>query len=134
MRWLLDTNILIAALKLNPAVLGRLETIDPGDLVLSPVVLGELELGVVKSRWSERNRKRLDALLANVSLAPLDASVARIYGQIRTDLERAGKIIGANDLWIAAQALSLESTLVTNNVGEFERVANLRIENWLAEG
>jgi tRNA(fMet)-specific endonuclease VapC len=133
MRWLLDTNILIAALKLNPAVLAHLETIDPGDLVLSPIVLGELELGVLKSRWSDRNRKRLDALLANVSLAPLDAAVARAYGRIRADLERAEKIIGANDLWIAAQALSLESTLVTDNVGEFERVTGLVVENWLAQ-
>ncbi len=133
MRWMLDTNILIAALKLNPAVLGRLETVELGQLVLSPVVLGELELGVMKSRWSERNRQRLDELLGSLSLTPLDASTARMYGRVRADLERAGQIIGANDLWIASQALGLGITLVTDNVREFQRVEGLAVENWLAE-
>jgi tRNA(fMet)-specific endonuclease VapC len=131
-RWLLDTNIFIAALKQDSRVLERLETIHPEQLVLSPVVLGELELGVQKSRWVERNQQRLDELVAGLSLMALDARVARAYGLIRARLERAGQIIGANDLWIAAQAVAMEVTLVTDNVGEFERVEGLAIENWLA--
>lgn len=132
MRWLLDTNIVIAALKQDTRVLERLDTIHPQQLVLSPVVLGELELGVHKSRWAERNRQRLDELVAGLVPVALDARVARAYGLIRARLERAGQIIGANDLWIAAQAVAMDLTLVTDNVGEFERVKGLVIENWLS--
>lgn len=131
MKWLLDTNILIAALKQDSLVLERLEGVLPGELALSPVVLGELELGVIKSRWSTANRKRLDALIRHFPLVPLDAAAARAYGEVRAALERAGKVIGANDLWIAAQALSLNLVLVTDNVGEFKRVEGLVVENWL---
>jgi len=133
MRWLLDTNILIAALKQHPLVLERLEGVSPRDLVLSPVVLGELELGVTKSRWSSANRARLDALIAGVPLVPLDAAAARTYGEIRGALEQAGQVIGANDLWIAAQAMALKLTLVTDNAREFQRVEGLAVENWLSQ-
>ena len=131
MKWLLDTNILIAALKQNSLVLARLEGVSPGDLALSPVVLGELELGVIKSRWSATNRKRLDALITHFPLVPLDAAAAKVYGEVRAALERSGNIIGANDLWIAAQAVALNLILVTDNVGEFKRVEGLVVENWL---
>lgn len=62
----------------------------------------------------------------------LDARAAKAYGLIRARLERSGQIIGANDLWIAPQAVAMEVTLVTDNVGEFEQVEGLTIENWLA--
>ena len=84
-----------------------------------------------KSRWSAANRKRLDALIKHFPLIPLDAAAARAYGEVRAALERTGKIIGANDLWIAAQAVSLNVILVTDNLGEFIRVEGLVVENWL---
>ena len=59
MRHLLDTNIFIAALKGRSEVRTRLQRLPLADLLLSPVVLGELELGVAKSAWPERNRARL---------------------------------------------------------------------------
>ncbi len=134
MRYLLDTNIVIAAIKGRSAVVERLENTPLENVVLSPVVLGELEFGAEKSRQIERNRSRLAELAEQLPLAALDAVTSRRYGEIRAHLERLGTPIGANDLWIAAQALALGAILVTDNVAEFVRVPGLKIENWLEPG
>lgn len=131
MAFLLDTNILVAAIKGNPAVVGALRSLAPADLLLSSVVLGELETGVIKSAWPERNRRQLLALVDHLELVPVDRTVALAYGQIRTTLERQGTPIGANDLWIAAQAQALNAVLVTDNTREFSRVEGLALINWL---
>jgi tRNA(fMet)-specific endonuclease VapC len=129
--FLLDTNILVAAIKGNPAVVGALRSLAPADLLLSSVVLGELETGAIKSAWPERNRRQLLALVDHLELVPVDRTVALAYGQIRTTLERQGTPIGANDLWIAAQAQALNAVLVTDNTREFSRVGGLALINWL---
>lgn len=131
MRYLLDTNIVIAAMKGNAAVVARLETTSLEALVLSTVVLGELEFGAEKSAHSGRNRARLAELAERLPLAVVDAETSRRYGRIRAELEQAGTPIGANDTWIAAHALALEATLVTDNIREFSRVSGLSVENWL---
>ena len=131
MRYLLDTNIVIAAMKGNAAVVARLETTSLEALVLSTVVLGELEFGAEKSAHSGRNRARLAELAERLPLAVVDAETSRRYGRIRAELEQAGTPIGANDTWIAAHALALEATLVTDNIREFSRVSGLAVENWL---
>ncbi|MEE4296678.1 MAG: PIN domain-containing protein [Wenzhouxiangella sp.] len=130
-RYLLDTNILIAAIKGVSAVRSRLAQLDAADLVLSPVVLGELMVGVEKSRLKESNRAVLQGLMTSFECAPLDQLTAQRYGQVRAQLESEGRTIGGNDYWIAAQALTLDLTLVTDNTREFERVAGLKLENWL---
>ena len=131
MRYLLDTNIVIAAMKGDAAVVGRLENTPLQNLVLSPVVLGELEFGAEKSAHSERNRTRLAELAERLPLAVVDAETSRCYGRIRAELEQAGTPIGANDTWIAAHALALDAILVTDNIREFSRVSGLTVENWL---
>lgn len=131
MAYLLDTNVFIAALKAHPAVRVRLERTPATALVLSPVVLGELETGVEKSARVEYNRARLATVVEALALVPLDASASRAYARIRADLERKGTPIGANDLWIAAQAIALDATVVTDNIREFSRVEGLIVENWL---
>ena len=103
-------------------------------MVLSPIVLGELQFGVEKSSYPERNRAKLQKLIDGFAVVPLDTASSRTYGQIRNELERVGQPIGANDLWIAAQAMALGATMVTDNTREFERVAGLHVENWLAPG
>jgi len=133
MTYLLDTNIIIAAMKGVPSVIGRLERTPLSALVLSPIVLGELEFGAEKSAHVEKNRARLASLIENLPAAPLDTDSSRHYGIIRADLEKKGTPIGANDLWIAAQALALGAVLVTDNVGEFSRVVGLEIENWVGK-
>lgn len=131
MRYLLDTNVLIAALKGQPNVKARLERTALDDLVFSSIVLGELECGAEKSAHPERNRAKLAELAGRLPVVPADAETARRYGLVRAALEREGKPIGANDLWIAAQALALGAVLVTDKVREFARVPGLRLENWL---
>lgn len=133
MAYLLDTNIIIAAMKGVPGVIGRLEKIPLSALILSPIVLGELEFGAEKSAQVEKNRARLASLIENIPAVPLDTETSRHYGLIRADLEKKGTPIDANDLWIAAQALALGAVLVTDNVGEFSRVAGLEVENWVGE-
>lgn len=131
MAFLLDTNILVAAIKGHPAVVEALRSLTPSDLLLSSVVLGELETGVIKCAWPERNRLQLLALVEHLELVPVDRAVALAYAQIRATLERHGTPIGANDLWIAAQAQALNAVLVTDNTREFCRVEGLALVNWL---
>ncbi|WP_186421000.1 PIN domain-containing protein [Bosea sp. CS1GBMeth4] len=131
MLYLLDTNILIAAMKGHPAVRDRLETLPLNDLRLSAIVLGELEFGAEKSAHGERNRARLAALAQRLPLVGIDAATTLHYAQVRALLERQGTPIGANDTWIAAQALASKATLVTDNEREFSRVPDLPLENWL---
>lgn len=131
MAYLLDTNIFIAALKGHPTVRARLEALPASAVLLSPIVLGELETGVEKSTQIERNRARLTGVVARLELVPLDGAVSTTYAGIRAKLERHGTPIGANDLWIAAHALTLGAILVTDNLREFCRVDGLVVENWL---
>lgn len=130
---MLDTNILIAALKGQPEVRQRLEAVPLSAMRLSAIVLGELEFGAEKSINSERNRARLAALTQRLPLVGIDYATTRHYGQVRALLERQGTPIGANDTWIAAQALAIEATLVTDNEREFSRVPGLVLENWLRD-
>jgi tRNA(fMet)-specific endonuclease VapC len=129
--FLLDTNILVAAIKGNPAVVEALRSLAPSDLLPSSVVLGELETGVINRAWPERNRLQLLALVEHLELVPVDRAVALAYAQIRSTLERQGTPIGANDFWIAAQAQALNAVLVTDNTREFSRVEGLALVNWL---
>jgi tRNA(fMet)-specific endonuclease VapC len=100
---------------------------------MSVITYLELVYGAWKSQRREENLERIKELELLIPVLPLDASTGRHYGQVRVELERKGSPIGAYDLLIAAHALSLELTLVTNNVREFRRIAQLRLENW-AEG
>jgi len=127
----LDTNIVIAAMKGVSAVRARLEATPTTAVWLSPIVLGELRLGVEKSHHRERNSANLAMVTAGFDVVALDAVVCQEYGVIRADLERRGCPIGANDTWIAAHARALGSILVTDNTDEFSRIPGLRLENWL---
>lgn len=133
MRYLLDTNIFIAAMKGQAAVKRRLETTPLGDLVLSPVVYGELALGVAKSQAVEKNAQQLARVTQAIDMPSIDVRVARHYAEIRASLEQQGRPIGGNDFWIAAQALALGATLVSDNLREFSRIPDLLLENWLSD-
>ena len=131
-RYLLDTNICIYVAKHNPPeVRRRFESVSARDLAMSVVTYGELSFGAQRSQHPELARQRLDRLtqMIEVKAVPLEAGTH--YGHIRADLERRGCPIGANDLWIAAHARAEGWTLVTNNAREFDRVPDLRVENWV---
>jgi tRNA(fMet)-specific endonuclease VapC len=99
----------------------------------SIVVAAELRFGAAK-KGSERLTAQLETVLGALEVLPFDAPADRRYGEIRQSLERAGTPIGANDLLIAAHALALDLTLVTDNEGEYRRVPGLVVENWLRAG
>lgn len=128
---MLDTNICIYAIKHKPEkVLEELQRHDPSDVCISAVTYAELIHGVEKSAAIEKNRLALSLLLANIEMFDFDAKAADCYGKIRAELEKKGSPIGPLDMMIAGHALSLEFTLVTNNMKEFSRVSGLRLENW----
>ena len=131
MKYMLDTNICIYAIKHKPErVFIKLQEIDPNDVCISSVTYAELVHGVEKSATVEKNRLALSLLLANIEIKSFDMKAADEYGKIRADLERKGTPIGPLDMMIAGHAKSLGCILVTNNEREFSRVERLEIANW----
>ncbi len=94
------------------------------------MVKGELFLGALKSERPREDLKRLNRFMGAFASLPFDDRAARIYGRIRARLEKIGRVIGPNDLLIAAIAFANKKTLVTHNTGEFSRVKNLKLEDW----
>jgi tRNA(fMet)-specific endonuclease VapC len=133
-QFLLDTNILIAMSKQRLGLADRLENIPADAILLSSVVVAEIEYGIAKSGRRQHNRRVFDSLLSGFRVLPFDAAAARLYGPIRAQLEKRGRLIGPYDLMIAAHAQSLDAVLVTDNTKEFDRIAGLKTENWLTPG
>jgi tRNA(fMet)-specific endonuclease VapC len=132
-RYLLDTNICIYIRRQRPPeILERFTRLTPGEAGISIITFGELSYGAQKSQSPTKAEKELGNLMSALPVLPLTAGAAGAYGEIRTDLEKRGEIIGGNDLWIAAHAMSSDLILVTNNEREFRRVRGLKLENWAA--
>src|SRR5438477_12804094 len=131
MRYLLDTNI-VSDLIRNPQgkVAEQILKVGETKVCTSIIVAAELRYGAEKKQ-SLRLSGQLDAILGALEILPLQKPADVSYGSIRAQLDRAGKPIGANDLLIAAQALTLGYTVVTDNEKEFSRVKQLNLENWL---
>lgn len=133
LRHLLDTNICVYAVSGRyPSVTRMLDRQGIGKVGISVIVLGELMFGISKSQRRADAQLRLDALQQIAIAVELPVDAAAHYGDIRAHLERAGTPIGNNDLWIAAHARAAGLTLVSNNVREFARVPELKLENWVA--
>ena len=131
MRYMLDTNICIYAIKHKPEkIFQKLQSLEMEDVCISSITYAELMHGVEKSSAVEKNRLALSLLLANIEILDFDIAAANCYGKIRAGLEKKGTPIGPLDMMIAGHAQSLGYIVVTNNVKEFSRVAGLEIENW----
>jgi tRNA(fMet)-specific endonuclease VapC len=131
LRYLLDTNICIYALKHQYPQLQTLFNRRAEQLAISTVVLSELHYGAENSSRPEQNLAVIESFAARLEVMYFDASAAAHSGQIRATLKRAGQPIGPYDLLIAGHARSTGLTLVTNSEVEFGRVPGLMIENWL---
>lgn len=131
MRYLLDTNI-VSDLVRNPQgrVTSRIREVGEAQVCTSIIVASELRYGAVK-RGSPRLTAQLDAVLEALEVVPFEAPADVAYGVLRARLERAGRLIGGNDLLIAAHAIALRHTIVTDNERKFARVDGLPCENWL---
>jgi len=131
MTYMLDTNI-VSDLVRNPAgrAAARLAATGEDRVCTSVIVTAELHYGAIR-RGSQRLTKQLGIVLSGMEVLPLPPPADLRYGELRTSLEKNGQVIGPNDLFIAAHALALDYTLVTDNEVELSRVPGLRIENWL---
>jgi len=130
--YLLDTNICIYIINQHPRhVVEHVKKLQPHQIKLSAISIAELEYGASKSKNREMNRNALIHFASAFDIVAFNDDDAEVFGLIRAGLEKRGKIIGPYDLQIAAQAISRNLTLVTNNIKEFERVENLRLENWI---
>ncbi|MEZ5533974.1 MAG: PIN domain-containing protein [Steroidobacteraceae bacterium] len=133
MRWLLDTDTVIALLRgSSPRLDRRVNSRPVGQIGLSSITLAELHFGVARSSRPRENANALTAFLESFVTAPFDTAAASAYGPVRRRLSAGGTPIGPLDTLIAAHALALAAVLVTRNVREFRRVGGLRVENWLA--
>jgi tRNA(fMet)-specific endonuclease VapC len=132
-RYLLDTNICIYIRRRRPPeVLTQFLQLTAGEAALSIVTYGELVYGMMKLHAPPLRQSvdQLDEFVSLIGVMPLPIDAGRKYGEIRSFLEAKGEVIGGNDLWIAAHAISAGMILVTNNEREFKRVPNLKTENW----
>jgi tRNA(fMet)-specific endonuclease VapC len=129
--YILDTNICIYIINNSRTrAVEKINALKPFQIKISSVSLAELEYGAAKSLYRDSNRENLLNFVSAFQILPFDERAAEYYGLIRADLEKRGQIIGAYDLQIAAQALAGGLTLVTNNLKEFRRIKNLKLENW----
>lgn len=133
MSYLLDTNI-VSDLIRDPhgRVATRLREVGEARVSTSMIVAAELRFGAAR-KGSPRLTAQLEAVLGVLEILPLEAPADAVYGRLRCQFEQAGTMIGGNDLFIAAQAIALGRTIVTDNEREFARVAELPRENWLRD-
>lgn len=130
MRYLLDTNTCVYALKFQGPVIERLREHSPDDLGVSIISVAELWFGARKSKRAESNRRAIDAFLKPFEVLPFDHAAAEAYAELRLTLERVGRPIGERDLQIASIAWARRLAVVTHNVSEFGRVLGLELEDW----
>ena len=132
-RFMLDTDTCSYIMKRSyPAVLKRLQAVAVKDVCMSMITKAELLYGVEVSPRRAQDAAALAAFLPYVGALEFTDDAALHYAEIRADLKTRGALVGANDLFIAAHARALKLVLVTNNVTELRRVADLKLENWTA--
>jgi tRNA(fMet)-specific endonuclease VapC len=132
MKFMLDTNMCIYIIKRKPPeIIDRFCQSEISQIGISSITLSELLYGVSKSSKPEQNQIALTQFMAPLDILAYGDDTAQYYGDLRAHLEKQGTPIGALDMLIAAHALSINCTLVTNNGNEFIRVPNLKFENWV---
>lgn len=129
--YLLDSNTCIYIIKKQPPqVIDRFRKFQPQEIKLSVISVCELAFGAEKS-GSIKNKLALEKFISPFAIEPFTQDCIWHYANLRHDLQSKGNVIGALDMLIAAHALALDATLVTNNTKEFERVPHLKVENWI---
>jgi tRNA(fMet)-specific endonuclease VapC len=128
-KFMLDTDISIYTIKRKPIEVRRMFNIHTGEISISTVTLGELIYGAENSKNPQVNLDIVEGFASRVDVINYNSAAAHQFGQLKQELK--GQIIGPYDLMIAAHARSLGLILVTNNTKEFNRVAGLRVENWI---
>ena len=135
MKYILDTNICIYIINEKPdKVLRKFELYPVYEFGISSITHAELQYGVEKSENKNINQAALDEFLLPLTILPFHGQrLVTCYGEIRASLESKGQTIGPLDMLIAAHALSLDLTIISNNIKEFSRIPNLKCENWITD-
>jgi len=131
LKYMLDTNIVIYVIKHRPVEIREVFNAHAGQMCISSITLAELLHGVEKNSMITKNLRKVEDFVSRLEVLPYENTAASHYGDIRTNMEKKGTVIGVNDLHIAAHARSEGLILVSNNLREFERVEGLRLENWI---
>jgi tRNA(fMet)-specific endonuclease VapC len=133
MKYLLDTNICIYIIKKKPEeVIKRFLKMKPDSVAISSITVSELYYGVAKSSKPNENTIALEQFILPLTVINYNKEDSIAYGKLRAKLEQKGKLIGAMDMLIAAQALSRDLILITNNEREFKKIEGLSFENWVS--
>jgi len=128
-QYLLDTNICIYYIKGLYDLKSKFEEVGPENCFISEITLAELKFGVAKSKAKEKNQKALDNFLSGIQILPIFPALD-IYASEKAHLQKSGKIIDDFDLLIGATAVSFDLTMVTNNTSHFNRLNDIKLEDW----
>ena len=131
MNYYLDSNICIYFLKgIYPSIKEKIVSTNPSTIKIPSIVKAELLYGAEKSQQKAKNLSTIKLFLEPFEIVPFDEECSIVYSKIRSAMELKGMIMGPNDSIIAATVLAKNGVLVTNNTKEFEKVKNLKLENW----
>ena len=131
MKYFLDTNTIIYAIKgTYPSMMNHFKNVPMESIVIPNIVVAEIEFGAQKSSNYQKTIEKYSEFIDHFDKISFSENASKIYGKIRSDLEKSGTPIGPNDLIIASIVLSENGILVTHNTNEFSRIENLKIEDW----
>ena len=136
MKYLLDTDICIDLVNRSLGyknILSRIGSKEYGQVLISSISIAELQYGTSQRAWKYQNKIKLQLLIARFQTLAFDDRAAKVYGEIRKDLETQDISLGPLDTLLAAQALSVKAVMVTNNTRGFSRAKSLRVQNWLLD-
>lgn len=128
--FLLDTDTCVYWLRGREAVRQHMLNADPGVIAISIITLAELRYGAACSAQPDANHQAINTFTGGITVIGIDAMIAQRFGDIKANLRRQGALLEDSDLFIAATALTLGTTLVTNNNEHFRRVPGIKLENW----
>lgn len=131
MRFLLDTDTCVFALRGTESIKEHVTAVDPESLAVSVITLAELRYGAACSAKSKANHRAIDDFTSGIMILGLDDKIARVYGDLKAQLRTRGTLIDDFDLLIAATAHHYRLTLITHNLDHFRRIGQLQAEDWV---
>jgi tRNA(fMet)-specific endonuclease VapC len=131
MKYLLDTDVCVFALRGDESVRAQIDLIGPEGIAISVVSLAELRYGASCSDRPEANQRVVDGFAGGIAVLGLDDRIARLFGEFKAQLRKQGSLIDDFDLLIGATACSYRLTLVTHNTEHFGRLPDLQIADWV---
>ena len=132
MRYLLDTDTCVFCLRGREVARERVRAVGAAAIAVSAITLAELRYGASCSVQREANHQAIDDFISGIAVLDMDSAVAAVFGDLKSQLRQQGMLIEDFDLAIAATALVYDLVVVTNNEKHFSRIAELRLENWVA--